>query len=379
MTRIFVEATLQGRRFSEHRIPVELLSELDVYRKFVVELAKHLWTAENPARHRLPKGFSRSFDLSLSSIESGSAVARLVRSEPEQGQIPESDYFDQARELLEEAIQSANDDGELPDRFPAESLLFFQQLGRKLDDDDAIAFSVPGTSSPPVRYDQSTRKRLLRKKLQTYQRPASVVAKLTGANKRTESFEVGMLDGKLLTPSLSAEYKSEVLESMRYEDRYLLLSGVAEFHLDDSIKEFVEVEEVSILDEEMSLAIASIDVRLTELVTLKPGWLDGKGAAPAQDSIDWCRRHLPLIVDRLGWVGPRIYPMPEGGVQIEWGNDDVDVTLVVEAARNAVHLEIVDFENPTEDESFDLGLGREDVLALLEPLTRNERFSLGEA
>lgn len=51
--------------------------------------------------------------------------------------------------------------------------------------------------------------------------------------------------------------------------------------------------------------------RLNELERLQDGWLDGDGIAPTDDALHGAYTLL---------ITARIFPTPEGGVQIEWTN-----------------------------------------------------------
>ena len=64
MERIpFTTLVFQGPRFGEAAMPLEALPELAAYRDLLIAVAKSLFQADNPDRHRLPKGFESSFRL----------------------------------------------------------------------------------------------------------------------------------------------------------------------------------------------------------------------------------------------------------------------------------------------------------------------------
>lgn len=68
--------------------------------------------------------------------------------------------------------------------------------------------------------------------------------------------------------------------------------------------------------------------RLAELEKLRDGWLNGDGLSVSPRVIDWCRDNLPIMILMHGH--PRIYPTPEGGIQVEWEKDGVDVTINID-------------------------------------------------
>lgn len=65
---------------------------------------------------------------------------------------------------------------------------------------------------------------------------------------------------------------------------------------------------------------AEEDARFTELRTLKENW-DGFNANPVYPDME--ERARAILADLRG--RPRIYPTPEGGIQLEW--KDVEITV----------------------------------------------------
>lgn len=65
---------------------------------------------------------------------------------------------------------------------------------------------------------------------------------------------------------------------------------------------------------------AEEDARFTELRTLKENW-DGFNANPVHTDME--ERARAILADLRG--RPRIYPTPEGGIQLEW--KDVEITV----------------------------------------------------
>lgn len=59
---------------------------------------------------------------------------------------------------------------------------------------------------------------------------------------------------------------------------------------------------------------ARVEARLTRLAALEPGWLDGEGEAITPEAIAAARDAGRLF------AGAGIFPIPEGGVQLEWGH-----------------------------------------------------------
>ncbi|WP_198317016.1 hypothetical protein [Cystobacter fuscus] len=172
----FSTPTLVGDRFETDSpsIPVDALTELVAYQELVVELAKEM-ARERTRTGRLPKGFARKFELRLTSIQKGSAVARLdrvIKSTGEERPLfpPGHDVFDEARDTLTDAIESFESRGKLPEAFPPNVIPLFRKFGRSLRDGEAIVLRPARDGRRAVAYTPETRKRLVLLTSDTYTR-----------------------------------------------------------------------------------------------------------------------------------------------------------------------------------------------------------------
>jgi len=115
-----------------------------------------------------------------------------------------------------------------------------------------------------------------------------------------------------------------VLDAFRdyRQGAYVLIQGVAKKDRQDHLKSFETVEHVSPLDP------LDVTLRLEELASLKDGWLDGKGRAPAPEKL----RQLASLFDASFDADlslPHLYPTPEAGIQAEWSFGDWEATLEI--------------------------------------------------
>lgn len=98
--------------------------------------------------------------------------------------------------------------------------------------------------------------------------------------------------------------------------------------------------------------------RLAELRILDDGWLEGSGAAPPADFLDW----LSEAFDRYfpeDLPSPYIFPTPEGGVQAEWSLPNCEASLEIDPRDKNGEWHVLDGE--TEDETLhELELGDSD-------------------
>lgn len=113
-----------------------------------------------------------------------------------------------------------------------------------------------------------------------------------------------------------------------------------------------------------------VECRLEELATLKPGWLDGRGAALdpaalktlAQDFDRYYDPELPL---------PHLYPTAEGGIQAEWTLGDWEVSLEIDLPGKAAQYQALHtLTQQSEDLQLQLA-GGEDTWAKLNTALRS--------
>ena len=78
--REFAAPAFHGHRFDANAMPVEVLKELEVYERLIVDVAKALFLQRNSDRKRVPKGFEQRLRLSIRAVDPGSAIPVLLRT-----------------------------------------------------------------------------------------------------------------------------------------------------------------------------------------------------------------------------------------------------------------------------------------------------------
>jgi hypothetical protein len=99
----------QGARFDEGALDVDVVGWLPAYRELVLDVARSLWLSQNRQHQRLPKGFDERFQLRLSQLTRGSAVATLERNTANAEQLLLSnaiDVFGVAMTVVERTVQA---------------------------------------------------------------------------------------------------------------------------------------------------------------------------------------------------------------------------------------------------------------------------------
>jgi len=330
----FISPRLSGKRFEDHAIPLELLEDFSALEELVFEVAKHLYLIDNPGRQRVARGFTNGVSLKLSGIEDGSAIPKIMLVAATLGLFPNENtsYFEKARDQIIKGIDAAAR-GEAVSGFIPENLLgYFNRIGKRLKDDETIDFS-PGTQYD-ARLTKATRKKLVLSspKNEEVVSEATVRGTIPEADKSRYTFTIQLQSGQRVLANLAAPYQETVLEAFnKFEDRcHVLVSGVGVYDKFDRLTKYQSIEHVTILDP------LDIGVRLSEIAELKDGWFNGEGAGPDKNALRWFADtfdnsyevELPL---------PLLFPTLDGGIQAEWSNSTVDISLKVDL-RNKTGL-----------------------------------------
>lgn len=320
----FLALHFRGDRFdADAGMPVETLGELVAYRELVTEVARLVFLERNPDRQRVPKGFTDRLSLRLRQVTEGSAVPLLERPAPADV-LPLADEFDAARDLISEAIEAAATGQAIPASFPSDALVHFNRLGQGLHDDESIELRAPNVASGP-RYTQQVRKALLAGR-SNYQRDATIIGWVTELDAERMRFHLRRADGSIVPAPIDVVTFDEVKEALAPsgEGPQVSVSGVGVFdRTSDHLVRFDSVHE---------LMAEESDVSVEDLIaasTVEAGWLDDDGAATDPDVLQRTTALLDAIVLQ-GVPTPRVYPVPDGGMQAEWTLGDREVSVTVE-------------------------------------------------
>jgi hypothetical protein len=312
-----------GKRFEAHSIPVEVLKDWAAFEGLIVEVAKWLYLERFPRRKRTPRGFTQSFSLHLATIEPGSAVAVLERPLPAGTLIPDafSDWFDKARDRVLETIDAAAHGADVEHLLPKTLLAYFDQFGRSLREDERIEFTRSAALNDKVVYDHRVRKTLVLKSAAVYRTEESIRGSLSELNLESRTFTLKLIGGEKVVGQFSEELRDAALGALNaYGESLVMVEGAVVRDQSDNRKRIEQVTRIEPLDP------LDVPARLESLALLRDGWLDGGGVGLSSAGLTWLSKawtsawpdDLPL---------PHVYPMPEGGVQLEWGTALVAATV----------------------------------------------------
>ena len=320
MNQEFLKPRLDGDRFDEHSIPLELLKDFAALEEMLIEVAKWKFRQSHPDSKRIQRNFSKGLELHLAGVGEGSAVPAIVLTFA--GLFPAENvtYFEQARTEIIEAIANA-EQGD-PQRLPPNLLSYFDRFGRGLREGETMEFSRDGST---VRLNPNVRKQLIRSsQVDVWTEEVALRGKISEADQARRSFELELRDGTKLRAPLNDQHLGVVLDTFHAyrQGACVLIQGVAKKDRQDHLKEFESVEHVSPLDP------LDVTLRLEELAMLKGGWLDGKGQAPAPEKLRQLAAQFEANFD-ADLLLPHLYPTPEGGIQAEWSLGDWEVSLEI--------------------------------------------------
>ena len=336
MNQEFLKPRLDGARFNEHSIPLELLKDFAALEEMLIEVAKWKFRQAHPDSKRIQRNFSKGLELHLAGVEDGSAIPAIVLMFAGLFPAENTVYFEQARTEIIEAIASA-EQGVAP-KLPANLLSYFDRFGRGLREGEAMEFSRAGGT---VRLNPEVRKSLIRSaQVDVWTEEVALRGKISEADQARRSFELELRDGTKLRATLNDQHLSVVLDAFHdyRQGAYVLIQGVAKKDRQDHLKEFETVEHVSPLDP------LDVTLRLEELAFLKDGWLDGKGQAPTPEKMQQLATLFEANFD-ADLPLPHLYPTPEGGIQAEWSLGDWEATLEINLGTQSGEYQALNLAN----------------------------------
>ncbi|MCC6186099.1 MAG: hypothetical protein IT256_02995 [Chitinophagaceae bacterium] len=358
----FLAPRLTGKRFEDHSIPLELLEDFAAFEQLLIEMAKVIYLEKNDNRQRVPRGFEESVSLKLYAIGEGSAIPKIALiyalataklATPTLELFPDANYacFEEARDRIYNGIDAANTGANITEFIPENLLGFFNKIGKRLKDDEAIDFD--SSSDKTLKLDRATRKKLVlaSSKIKQVTEETNIIASIPEADKSKHTFTILVNGLQRINAEIPEAHYETILKAFNDYEKNCKVSvkGIGRFNQFDKLESFESIEQISIID--------PLDViyRLDEISLLEDGWLNGEGVAPTKDGLDWFAnmfegnfdKNLPL---------PFIFPTPEGGIQAEWSLDGYDISLNINLESKDSNYHELNFLNDADIElKFALG------------------------
>ncbi len=320
-------------------MPVAALAELQRYQELVRAAAELEWEKEHPGEG-LPSDFDESFSLVLKDIKPGSATSVL-----ESRKSAYEPYFERGRSELEReiaVIEQWLDDSNpqavspQPLDLPLLDQPEFLALGSSIS--DAASFSISADRGRRIEITPTLRNRGIRPLAARRAEALTPAAQEIAFEKTSEFGEVAghlvQLDAETrsfkLVPlrygghKISGRYKSDTLtpelrEHLDSPEKRTIvrLKGTLRYH-GTKLARLLQTSEVNAL----TLDSKPWSRRFIELATLEEGWSeDGEGKPIDFLALDAAREILEAVLESQRSL-PGIFPMVDGGVQLEWSSPD---------------------------------------------------------
>ena len=316
----FLRPRLQGTRFDDGQIPLDILGDLAVLEVMVLEVAKWRYLQDHPDRQRLPRGFTKETELRLIAVEEGSATPVIVLSTTKESEelvseIPHLRYYEEAARDIIQFVDGAGR-GILPSDsdFPRKFYRHFNKIGRNLRDDESIEFVASSSEGTTARLDKEVRLSILTA-LDTGEvtREVSVRGFVSEADQYRMTFQLRQTQGPNLILPIREEHYDIVMQTFGdYRNGLrVLVRGAGAFNQENRLQSLTSVEHITALDP------LDVPTRLGELKLIEDGWLEGGGLAPTREGLDWLSYNFDLFYEDDAAL-PYIYPTEDGGVRMEW-------------------------------------------------------------
>lgn len=326
----FLAPKLNGSRFEDHTLPLNLFEDFTALEELIFEVAKQIYLEENPQRQRVPKGFTDDINLKLVGIEKGSAIPKILLVSTIVGNtllpnIPQDsvNYIEKSRDRVIEVISQAQSGDVNPDLLDQKYLNYFNRIGRNLQDGESMDFA-PGSLKTAI-LNKTIRKKILlsRSEKIEYSEPISGNAAVSLVDKDTQMFMLN-INGTRVSCPIDDSFRDVIYAAFfEYEKNTLVaVKAIGIYNDQDKLVRIENIESMDILDP------FDVNVRLTELSKMTDNWYEGTGKRPSPTALkafaeyfnNYYGNNLPL---------PSIFPTVEGNIQMEWSLSNSSIMLEV--------------------------------------------------
>ncbi|MEY3425478.1 MAG: hypothetical protein RL679_836 [Bacteroidota bacterium] len=349
---VFFKPRLTGKRFEDHAMPVELLSDFAALEELLIELAKQKYLEANPDRKRIPKGFTDGISLKLSGIEQGSVLPSFVLASAIatgglfSGNDSALTYFEQAKQQFIEVVAASHNDNLSNAFFPTNYLSYFNRIGKNLMDDEAIDFNPSETTCKAI-LNKSSRRRIILSAGQNanYSDKIKINVQVSELDKSKQTFTIenGLI--RITGITVPLEHKVTIYNLFTEYEKgcYAEIQGTALFNHSEKIINIENIEHMDVLDP------MDVSVRLDQIALLEEGWYYGEGIKVDAESLKAFNiifnanfeKELPL---------PATFPSIDGNIQMEWNSNVHDISLKINLADQTAELHHL---NLVTDEEFE--------------------------
>jgi hypothetical protein len=243
------ELRFTGGRFEQNKgwLDIDVLPELEIYKRLLIEMAKEEWRLSNPGRERLPKGFEEKIHLGFREVREGSCAVpleRIVEVEDDCIGVYVPDEVDEAVKIIDATLIAVRNDAPFPDRLSARIIPMFEEWGKTLTSDEGIVLDGQDSNCP--RFDATIRSRILNTKRERYEDIVDLVGEIRAAELRSReggSFSILLDNGDLVSGNFTDEQEKSITEAL-HEHRQVRLRivGRGEFEVSGQLRRILRVD-----------------------------------------------------------------------------------------------------------------------------------------
>ncbi len=344
----------EGERFSEHRLPLDLIEDLFVFQEMTIEMAKVIYKEKNQDRERIPKDFTKGISFELENINEGSTIPKVVLITALSGLFPQQNvaYFEEAKDRIIEVVQSAADNTNINTHAPDSILKYFSRFGKKLGEDEFIEFNPYGEKK--AKFTKESRKKIIKasSKANEYNEEVKLRGLISEMDFQKMSFTIDLVNGQRLTSLYNSDHqeilKNALVSFTERVQKKIIMESTVRFNKTDNIIKIESLESISELED------LDVPYRLEEISYLKNGWFDSDSESFNMTQLLWLSTEFDDKFDPKLPL-PNTFPTPESNIQFEWSSDKIEADLIVDLKNKAGRLSILKIKSDKED-TYDLNL-----------------------
>jgi hypothetical protein len=241
-----------GPSFEDHGLEIDVLPELVQYKRILIETSKELWRRNHPDRERVPRGFENSIRIKFYDLREGSTAVPLFREVAQDEQLSfgfdGEDELDQAVEIVESGLQSAQEDRPLSESFPRNVLHMFESFGVSLREKDSLQLKSPKRKNP-VEFTPQVRQRLVSMVDRTYEDEVDLVGEVRLTDLDGLGFIIRLDDGTKVQGRFEPEQEPVIIEALKnHGTSSLRVKGRGQFtHQEGAVKKVIKVDHVDVI------------------------------------------------------------------------------------------------------------------------------------
>lgn len=337
---VFLRPRLVAESELHKPLPLGAIADLQVCTTAMAEVAKSEFFRRNPRRKRIPQKFMGRFVIRLDYEErDGNRKAAVLLREPHfhkpinahfsefLAQHQFADEFNVSRDLVMRAIINAGLDRAIGDITPMAGLRKLKNIGNRLGSTGIVLSS--DFEGSVCRIDKDVQRKIRRITTATSHDYIERNGIICAVDLSNHTFKLLTSEKQIIPVKFRNELTPKIRNTFdKFIESRVCIKGTAKLNYAGDILGITSIQSF----DEVGGGVLSLDMdsRLSEISLLKAGWFNGEGVEINTVSIDLTRTIFRGLKDLFSIPIPFLYPMPEGGIQAEWTQDQWEITLLLD-------------------------------------------------